>query len=92
MESGQRPKNGLSDNLPVADSISDEQAIQLARQATIGKAEVPEDVMPTVERAEGHCIVTFPIKHPPGVFGADFYAQVTINARSGEIGNILGGH
>ncbi len=92
MDSGQTSKKSFDNSQPADDPISDEQAVQLARQASRGKLEIPENVTPIVERTQDHCIVTFPMKHPPGVRGADFYARVTINLQSGEVENILSGH
>jgi hypothetical protein len=73
-------------------TLSDDQAIEIARQATKGLVDVPDDAEAVVDKSAPHYVVTFPIHHPPGMRGADFYAQVSIDPQSGKVERILGGH
>lgn len=71
--------------------ISEERAIELARQACVGKVEIPADVRPSVVQRGPSLLVTFPTTLAPGTRGADYHAQVTIDAATGRVIEILGG-
>lgn len=72
--------------------LSEERAGQIAMSATQGLADVPAGVEPLVERRGTHYVVTFPTNHPVTVRGADFYARVLVDAETGEVKEVLGGH
>jgi hypothetical protein len=71
--------------------ISPDEAVEIARRATIGKATLQDRAPVRVERRRGRYVVTFVHEQPPGVRGADYDAQVTIDAEGGEVIEILGG-
>jgi len=67
-----------------------EEAVELARQAVVGKATLqPEGPVETV-RENDRYIVTFVHVNPPGVRGPDFDARVTLDASTGDVIQILG--
>ncbi len=69
--------------------ISGARAIEIARLAVEGRAELTTPSNVEVERRGGVFIVTFPRCNPPGVRAADYDARVTIAARTGEVVEIL---
>ena len=71
--------------------VTADQAAKIAIAAANGVADIPPGVMAVVERHADRLVVTFPTRLPPGVRGADYYLQVTVDATSGEITKILGG-
>jgi hypothetical protein len=71
--------------------ISDQRAVELARQACAGKVELPGDVAPSVVRSAGRVVVTFPTTLAPGTRGADYHARVTLDEASGRVVQVLGG-
>jgi len=67
-----------------------EEAVELARQAVVGKATLqPEGPVETVRETDRY-IVTFVHVNPPGVRGPDFDARVTLDASTGDVIQILG--
>jgi len=67
-----------------------EEAVELARQAVVGKATLqPEGTVETVRETDRY-IVTFVHVNPPGVRGPDFDARVTLDASTGDVIQILG--
>jgi len=73
------------------DVISETRAIELARAACAGKAEIPAGVRPRVSLADGKYVVVFPADLPPGTRGADYHAKVTLDAKTGAVIEVLGG-
>lgn len=71
--------------------ITEDEAVAIARQAIEGKITPEEDAPIRVEWADNQVIVTFEVINPPGVRGPDFSAQVTIDAYTGEVLEILAG-
>lgn len=71
--------------------ITEDEAVAIARQAIEGKITPEEDAPIRVEWADNQYIVTFEVILPPGVRGPDFSAQVTIDANTGEVIEILAG-
>ena len=71
--------------------ISEEEAVVLARNAVEGLAEIHEGEPVRVEFTDDRCVVTFEHVVPPTELGADFDAQVTLDATTGEVMGILGG-
>lgn len=71
--------------------ISETRAIELARAACAGKAEIPPGVKPLVTRADGRIVVVFPTSLPSGTRGADWHAKVTLDAKTGAVVEVLGG-
>ncbi len=71
--------------------ITTAEAIDIARKAAKGKAELDAHGPLTVNTINGRYVVTFVHVNPPGVRGADFDAKVTIDAHSGQVLEILGG-
>jgi hypothetical protein len=73
------------------EAATDSGAVRLALAAVSERTEVPAGVTPVVRRDEDEVVVTWPTNHPVGVRGADFHAQVTIDAATGEVKQVLGG-
>lgn len=71
--------------------IDEREARRLARAAVDGLVEVDDGGPVTVERRGQHWVVEFERVNPPGVRGPDFDARVTLDARTGEVVEILGG-
>jgi hypothetical protein len=70
--------------------MTEEEAVELARKAVAGKATLePGGRVETVRRGD-HFVVSFVRTNAPGVRGPDFDAQVTIDARTGDVTRILG--
>jgi hypothetical protein len=69
------------------DIISPERAVDLAREAMEGRIRIPPEVEAVVDFDEERIeyTVTFPTDLPEGVLGSDFYAQVKLNAKTGEV-------
>jgi len=66
--------------------ISKEQAIAIARQKIVGEVTLlDEDEPVTVTKEDGHYVVTFVRRNPPGTRAADYDARLTIDANSGEV-------
>jgi len=72
--------------------MSEQRAIQIAREAVVGLADIPDDVSPEVEKTHDMYQVTFPTHLSPDTLGADYHARVSIDSVSGKVTNILGGH
>ena len=73
------------------DVISETRAVELARAACAGKAEIPAGVKPLVTNEGGRIVVVFPATLPPGTRGADWHAKVTLDAKTGAVIEVLGG-
>jgi uncharacterized membrane protein YkoI len=65
-------------------------AIDIAKKAIQGKAELQEDAPITVQLQKGRYVITFVHINPPGTLGPDYDARVTIDAKTGEVLDILG--
>jgi len=70
--------------------IAENEAIELAKKACIGRLEVPPDAPVVVELKDKVYIVTFKTQWPKGTLGGDYYARVSVDAASGEVLEILG--
>jgi uncharacterized membrane protein YkoI len=70
--------------------ISKDEAIRIAREAIEGGVELSEGGGVEVVRQGEVYIVTFTRNDPPGRRGPDYDARVTINARTGEVIELLG--
>jgi len=70
--------------------ITSDEAIEIARRATVGKATLQEGAPIHVERKGDRFVVVFVHHNPPGVRGPDYDAKVTIDADAGHVIQILG--
>ena len=70
--------------------ISEAEAIEIARRAIVGKVSLQEDAPIRVQRRRSRYTITFIHINAPGVRGPDYDARVTIDARTGEVYEILG--
>ncbi len=71
--------------------ISEEVAVQIAKEAIVGKLTPQKDAPIETALIDDQYIVTFVMVLPPGTRGPDFSAQVTIDADSGDVLDILAG-
>jgi hypothetical protein len=71
--------------------ITKDRAIEIAERSIVGKARRQEGSPITVELNDGAYIVTFVHQNPPGVKGADYDARVTVDAKTGDVKEILVG-
>ena len=71
--------------------LTAEEAVQLAREHCKGKASIPEDVKPLVQKGEASIVVTFPTNLPEGTLGADYHAQITIDKKTRKITKFMVG-
>src|SRR4051812_14209394 len=71
--------------------ISYAEALIIATTTVEEKCEISKTAAVRIVLADGRYVVTFEHFNPPHVRGADFDAQVTINAETGEVLQILGG-
>ena len=71
--------------------ISRDEALRIAREAVEGTYEYDHDGEIVVALDGGQYIITFPVDLPEGSLGPDYAARVTIDARSGEIIQLLVG-
>jgi uncharacterized membrane protein YkoI len=71
--------------------ISRSSAIKIAKNAISGKIELQEGSPIEVVLKTGLYIITFIHVNPPEILGADYDAEVTIDAKTGQILGILGG-
>jgi hypothetical protein len=76
--------------------MDDQRAIELARQAIVGKVQSDDDAPITVSRSRKPfwrtlVTVTFGTSLPAGTRGPDFAARVTLDGRSGEVKDIQAG-
>ena len=72
-------------------STMDQKAIAIARQAIKGIISLQKGSPVTVKREGDDYVVTFVHINPPGTLGADYDAQVTINAATWEVVQVLAG-
>lgn len=70
--------------------ISEKKAIEIATTAVIDKAEILPSSTIQVESSHGKITVTFVRSNPPGTLAPDYDAQVTIDAATGAVLQILG--
>jgi len=71
--------------------ITESEAISIAKRTIKGKA-TPQDGSPITSELQGNTyIVTFIHENPPGVKGADYDARVTLDAKTGEVMQLLVG-
>lgn len=71
--------------------ISKEEAIQSARTALQGNVDLsPGGGVEVVQRGDVY-VVTFTRNDPPGTRGPAYDAQVTVDARTGKVTELLGG-
>ncbi|MBW4644930.1 MAG: PepSY domain-containing protein [Goleter apudmare HA4340-LM2] len=71
--------------------ITQDQAIEIAKQEIQGKVEPQQDAPIKVELKDNRYIVVFEHINPPGTRGPDYDAKVTIDGNSGKVLEILGG-
>ncbi len=71
--------------------ITESSAIEIAQEAIVNKVELQNDAPITATLEGERYVVIFERNDPPGVRGPDYDAKVTIDARSGEVLEILGG-
>lgn len=71
--------------------LDDEEAIDAARQAIVGKVEPVAGAPVTVRRSGPEIVVEFGHPLAPGGRGPDYDAQVRLDAETGSVLGILGG-
>lgn len=86
-----RLRTGSSPSPDEGASIDDERAVELARAAVEGKVDLPDDGPVSVNRRGQDVVVEFVHVNPPGTRGADYDAQVTLDATTGKVRQVLGG-
>jgi hypothetical protein len=74
----------------MAETLTAERSIEIARRAIAGKVELSPDSSVEVASRKGLHIVTFVHHTPPHMLGPDYDARVTIDASTGEVLEILG--
>ena len=70
--------------------ITDQEAENIARKACEGIASLPDDVKVEIARRDDSITVTFPITPIPNTLHGDYHAQITLDAKSGEVLFFLG--
>jgi hypothetical protein len=70
--------------------IGSQRAVEIANEAIAGKAEVNATSTVTVEKRSQNYVVTYLRHNPPDVLAADYDARVIIDARTGEVLELLG--
>lgn len=70
--------------------ITEEKAIEIARQAIVGKVTLSQGGSVKAALQNDRYVVTFTRVNPPGRLGPDYDAQVTVDAKSGEVLQVLG--
>jgi hypothetical protein len=70
--------------------ITPEEAVEVARRATVGKAILHAQGPVRVDHKRGTYVVTFVHEQPSGVRGPDYDAQVTVDAERGDVIQVLG--
>ena len=71
--------------------ITEDKAVEIAKDAIKGRMEYDETGKITVEQEEGQYIVTFPYKLPAGWLGPDYAARVSIDSKTGKVIKLLVG-
>ncbi len=71
--------------------ISREAAVDAAREAAGQHVVIPEGGEVRIEEGDAHLVVEFVRPRTPGERGPDYEARVTVDARTGEVLDILGG-
>ena len=73
--------------------LAEDAAIRIARQACRGVLNIPKSCPIKVQRIGERIVVTFVWLWPPDntVDGPDYHARVTMNAKSGDIIEVLAG-
>lgn len=71
--------------------ISDDEAVRAAREAVAGHVTLTEGAGVSVENEDDRIVVEFARHNEPGERGPDYEARVTLDARTGEVLDILGG-
>jgi hypothetical protein len=85
-------EEAVSAEPPSGKPLAQEDAVQRARAAAVGKVHIPDNAAAVVEQTPEAFVVTFPIQLPPGTRGADFYARIWIDRGSGQVTKMLAGH
>jgi hypothetical protein len=70
--------------------IGSQRAVEIANEAILGKAEVSPTSTVSVEKRGQSYVVTYVRHNPPDVLTADYDARVIIDARTGEVLELLG--
>jgi uncharacterized membrane protein YkoI len=71
--------------------ISDDAAVRAARKAVRGHVTLTRGGEVRVENEDDRVVVEFVRRNAPGERGPDYEARVTLDARTGEVLDILGG-
>jgi uncharacterized membrane protein YkoI len=69
--------------------IDEEQALAIAKQAIAGHVELQDNAHVDITVEDDTYVVTFIHDLPPGTLGADYDAQVRIDAYTGDVIEIL---
>jgi len=72
------------------EGITDQEAESIARKACEGNANLPDDVKAEIVQRDDAITVTFPITPIPDTLHGDYHAQVTLDAKTGEVLFFLG--
>ena len=73
-------------------SVSREQAVGIAEQASRKAMLIPKQVQPQVDESDTAFIITYPMtlsKQQPPVRGPDYYTKVTVDKQTGMITKLL---
>ena len=73
-------------------SVSREQAVGIAEQASRKAMLIPRQVQPQVDESDTAFIITYPMtlsKQQPPVRGPDYYTKVTVDKQTGMITKLL---
>jgi len=76
---------------PKGARISDAAAVEAARKAIRGHVTLPGNAEVRITADDDRVVVEFPRRNAPGERGPDYEARVTLDARTGEVLEILGG-
>lgn len=88
---GRVPASDSDVPAPEGARISSEWAVEAARSAAREHVEVSEDAEVRIEEADDTVAVEFLRTNAPGERGPDYEARVLLDARTGEVVQILGG-
>lgn len=71
--------------------FSEKEAIEIASKAIEGKITLSATARPVVKRVKDDYVVIYERKNPPDFLGPDFDAKVTIDCKTRQVKQILGG-
>jgi predicted small secreted protein len=69
--------------------VTEESALRIAHERIKDDIVIPTDCKPEISVKDDKYVITYPFRLAPGWRGPDYHAKVTVDARTGEILEVL---